>query len=146
MSSEAWRAAFWASNGFLLMPSIDHLFDRRFASFKDNGGLVVSPVADRRSLARMQMPASADIKVGFLSSGQGRFLEYHCDAVRSRLCADSGHTLRWGGADPKTKEIRCFSPYRTRLSSNPLRAQLLFAWVRRYRVPPTIQSGLELGA
>jgi len=124
MSSEAWRAAFWAFNGFLLMPSIDHLFDRRFASFKDNGGLIVSPVADRRSLARMQMPASADIKVGFLSSGQGRFLEYHCDAVRSRLCADSGHTLRWGGADPKTKELRCFPPYPVVIEPAPCSASI----------------------
>ena len=32
-------------NGLLLRPSIDHLFDRGFMSFEDNGELVVSEIA-----------------------------------------------------------------------------------------------------
>lgn len=37
-------------NGLLLTPSINHLFDRSFIAFEDNGQLLVSPVAHRDSL------------------------------------------------------------------------------------------------
>jgi putative restriction endonuclease len=36
-------------NGLLLTPSIDHLFDRGFIGFEDNGRLIISPVAHRCS-------------------------------------------------------------------------------------------------
>jgi putative restriction endonuclease len=42
------------ANGLLLTPSIDHLFDRGFISFKSDGELLISPVADRGSLAKME--------------------------------------------------------------------------------------------
>jgi putative restriction endonuclease len=66
-------------NGLLLTPTIDHLFDRGFISFRDDGGLLVSPVADRVSLGRMGVPPEAD--VGAFSRGQRRFLEFHRDEV-----------------------------------------------------------------
>ena len=34
-------------NGLLLTPSIDHLFDRGFIGFENNGALIISPVAHR---------------------------------------------------------------------------------------------------
>ena len=37
-------------NGLLLTPSIDHLFDRGFIGFENNGTLIISPVAHRSSL------------------------------------------------------------------------------------------------
>src|ERR1035437_10121688 len=40
-------------NGLLLTPSIDHLFDRGFIGFEDNGELIISPVAHQPSLERM---------------------------------------------------------------------------------------------
>jgi len=40
-------------NGLLLTPSIDHLFDRGFIGFEDNGKLIISSVAHRPSLQRM---------------------------------------------------------------------------------------------
>src|SRR5262249_29602941 len=40
-------------NGLLLTPSIDHLFDRGFISFRDDGRLLVSPVAHAPSLLKM---------------------------------------------------------------------------------------------
>ena len=40
-------------NGLLLTPTVDHLFDRGFISFENNGDLLVSPVAHRESLKRM---------------------------------------------------------------------------------------------
>jgi hypothetical protein len=64
-------------NGLLLTPSIDHLFDRGFIGFEDNGELIVSPVAHRPSLERMGIETNAVVNVGGFSSGQKSFLDYH---------------------------------------------------------------------
>jgi putative restriction endonuclease len=64
-------------NGLLLTPTIDHLFDRGFISFEDNGDLIVSPVADHLSLRRMGIPIDTRFNVGSFSEGQRRFLDYH---------------------------------------------------------------------
>lgn len=76
-------------NGLLLTPSIDHLFDRGFISFRQDGGLLVSPVAHQESLARMGVPLQPEANVGGFTEGQARFLEYHRDAVflKSRLAS-----------------------------------------------------------
>ena len=68
-------------NGLLLTPSIDHLFDRGFISFEDNGQLIVSPVADRPSLARMGVDTTRPVQVGSFTSEQKHFLDYHRNAV-----------------------------------------------------------------
>ena len=68
-------------NGLLLTPSIDHLFDRGFVSFEDDGRLLVSPVAHRLSLQRMGVATTESVNVGSFSPGQSRFLEFHRDAV-----------------------------------------------------------------
>jgi hypothetical protein len=70
-----------ADNGLLLTPSIDHLFDRGFISFKTNGELLVSPVAHRESLERMGVSTARTVNVGSFRDRQARFLEYHRDAV-----------------------------------------------------------------
>ena len=67
-------------NGLLLTPSIDHLFDRGFISFEDNGELLVSPVAHKISLQRMGIPASK-LNVGKFSEGQKKYLYYHRNSV-----------------------------------------------------------------
>lgn len=76
-------------NGLLLTPSIDHLFDRGFISFRDDGRLLVSPVADKPSLARMGVVVDRTVDVGTFTSGQSRFLEFHREQVflRSKLTA-----------------------------------------------------------
>lgn len=66
-------------NGLLLTPSIDHLFDRGFISLRDDGRLLVSPVAHQPSLLRMGVVG--EIATGGLTEGQRRYLEYHRDAV-----------------------------------------------------------------
>lgn len=71
-------------NGLLLTPSIDHLFDRGFLSFEDDGRLIVSPVAHRASLERMGVAVDRAVDVGRFTREQGRFLEYHRDAVLLR--------------------------------------------------------------
>lgn len=68
-------------NGLLLTPTIDHLFDRGFISFKDNGELLISPVAYIPSLSLMGVPCEQHTNVGMFSSGQRRFLEYHWDNI-----------------------------------------------------------------
>lgn len=68
-------------NGLLLTPSIDHLFDRGFIGFEDNGTLIVSPVAHHPSLQRMGIDISEPVNVGGFSSGQKRFLDFHRNAV-----------------------------------------------------------------
>ncbi|GAB4161574.1 MAG: HNH endonuclease [Planctomycetota bacterium] len=76
-------------NGFLLTPSIDHLFDRGFISFDDDGRLLVSPVAHRPSLQRMGVEVEKELRVGSFASGQRRFLEFHRDEVFLRAWVGS---------------------------------------------------------
>lgn len=71
-------------NGLLLTPSVDHLFDRGFIGFEDDGRLIVSPVAHRPSLLRMGIRAGEDINVGVFTSRQRQYLEFHRDAVLLR--------------------------------------------------------------
>src|SRR5208337_4209250 len=68
-------------NGLLLTPSIDHLFDRGFISFENNGELLISPVAHPISLQRMNVPTNERVNVGAFSEGQKEFLEFHRDFV-----------------------------------------------------------------
>jgi putative restriction endonuclease len=68
-------------NGLLLTPSVDHLFDRGFIGFENNGALIISPVAHRLSLQRMGIDTTATVNVGTFTSGQKQFLEFHRNAV-----------------------------------------------------------------
>ena len=68
-------------NGLLLTPSVDHLFDRGFIGFEDDGALIVSPVAHRESLQRMGIDPQRSMNVGVFSAGQKRYLEFHRDNV-----------------------------------------------------------------
>ncbi len=68
-------------NGLLLTPSIDHLFDRGFIGFEDNGKLIISPVAHKPSLQRMGIEVAKVVNVGGFTSGQKQFLDFHRNAV-----------------------------------------------------------------
>ena len=68
-------------NGLLLTPSIDHLFDRGFIGFENNGKLIISPVAHRPSLERMGVETQQLVNVGGFSSGQKQFLDFHRNSV-----------------------------------------------------------------
>lgn len=68
-------------NGLLLTPTVDHLFDKGFISFEDNGRVIVSPVADPGSLRRMGVDPDGRMNVGAFSAGQRRYLEFHRDNV-----------------------------------------------------------------
>lgn len=64
-------------NGLLLTPDADHLFDRGFLSFDDNGDVLVSPVAHVLSLSRMGLDPSTLKNVGSFTTGQKGFLAFH---------------------------------------------------------------------
>jgi putative restriction endonuclease len=69
------------ANGLLLTPSIDHLFDRGFISFSDEGELLQSPVADVHSLGRMGVQQGRKIYVGGFNADQRHFLSYHREEI-----------------------------------------------------------------
>jgi len=68
-------------NGLLLTPTVDHLFDRGFISFENDGTLLVSPVAHFESLRRMGIPVDQVRNVGGFTEGQKRYLEYHRESL-----------------------------------------------------------------
>lgn len=68
-------------NGLLLTPDVDHLFDRGFISFEDNGTVLVSPVAHRESLRRLGLEDALQHNVGGFSQGQRAYLAFHRDSV-----------------------------------------------------------------
>jgi len=68
-------------NGLLLTPTVDHLFDKGFISFENSGQLIVSPVADRRSLTRMGIDTENNVNVGAFSEGQRQYLDFHRENV-----------------------------------------------------------------
>ena len=63
-------------NGLLLAPQADFLFDRGFISFSD-GRVLVSPVADEKSLVKLGLDPDRPPEVGDFSDTQERFLEFH---------------------------------------------------------------------
>jgi hypothetical protein len=71
-------------NGFLLTPTVDHLFDKGFISFENTGQLIVSPVADPMSLRRMGMDLEGRVNAGVFSEGQRRHLDFHRENVLRR--------------------------------------------------------------
>jgi putative restriction endonuclease len=68
-------------NGLLLTPTVDHLFDKGFISFENDGRVIVSPVADPVSLQRMGVDPARKINVGSFSAGQRSYLDFHRENV-----------------------------------------------------------------
>jgi putative restriction endonuclease len=62
-------------NGLLLSPHVDHLFDRGYISFSDNGDLLLSKHLNRAVLESWGI--SSPRNVGSFSEEQRRYLEYH---------------------------------------------------------------------
>ncbi len=75
-------------NGLALTPSIDHLFDKGFITFEDDGRLVVSPVAQEDALVRMGVPVDEKFNAGAFSSGQRKYLDYHRDYIFKQSTVD----------------------------------------------------------
>jgi hypothetical protein len=65
------------ANGLLLTPSVDHLFDRGFISFEDNGEVLISPVVDKVSLTRMGLDPQKPPRPVPFNIDQKHFLDHH---------------------------------------------------------------------
>lgn len=70
-----------AGNGLLLTPTIDHLFDRGFITFSDDGETQISQITDLDSLKRMGIDPKAPPSVGRFNSEQRHFLQHHRNFV-----------------------------------------------------------------
>ena len=75
-------------NGFLLTPTIDHLFDRGFISFENSGKLIISPAAHDKSLQRMGIETTRTLNVGRFTDGQKRYLDFHRENVFLQAMVD----------------------------------------------------------
>jgi len=64
-------------NGLLLTPTIDHLFDRGFITFENNGELLISPVAHEDSMKKMGVITDRTVNVGSFAEPQREFLQFH---------------------------------------------------------------------
>ena len=74
-------------NGLLLTPSIDHLFDRGFISFENNGELLVSRVAHEVSLRKMGVPVGVKFKPARSRMGSGDISNFIGSRCFCRRCA-----------------------------------------------------------
>ena len=68
-------------NGFMLTPTVDHLFDKGFIGFEDSGRLIISPVADADSLEKMSIPIERVHQVGSFTTGQQVYLAWHRENI-----------------------------------------------------------------
>jgi putative restriction endonuclease len=68
-------------NGLLLTPDADHLFDRGFVSFEDDGEVLWSPIAHVPSLVKMGLDPDVLRNAGRFTEGQRRYLAFHRDSV-----------------------------------------------------------------
>ncbi len=71
------------NNGLFLAPHIDHLFDRGFISFEDNGDLLVSTKLPRKLLKEWGVPHP--LNVGTFNKGQRIYLKYHREACFQQI-------------------------------------------------------------
>ena len=66
------------NNGLMLSPHVDHLFDRGFISFKNNGDLLISSVVNIDMLHSWGIFIS---NVGVFNKKQCEYLEYHRENI-----------------------------------------------------------------
>lgn len=64
-----------AYNGLMLAPHVDHLFDKGFISFADDGSLLISPALSQEVLGAWGIPDK--LNVGRFRPEQRRYLAYH---------------------------------------------------------------------
>jgi putative restriction endonuclease len=75
------------NNGLLLSPHVDHLFDRGFISFEDDGSMIVSDLLDPTILAAWSVDPSSNF--GDFTPSQSEYLDYHRRCVlKPNTCND----------------------------------------------------------
>jgi len=84
---KSWRSAnnderLDPENGFMLTPTIDHLFDKGFISFENTGSILLADVADRDAMERMGVIGEgAPTNVGHLRDDQKHYLDWHRESI-----------------------------------------------------------------
>lgn len=73
-------------NGLMLTPTPDHLFDKGFISFGDDGSLLYASRVNRAALAKMKIPEEG-FNAGRFSADQAEFLRYHRNFVLKKAVA-----------------------------------------------------------
>lgn len=73
------------NNGLLLAPHVDHLFDRGFISFSDDGTLLIASKLDPEVLRRWGL--EVEVEAQSFNPGQRQYMAYHRDNI-------------FGGTDP----------------------------------------------
>jgi hypothetical protein len=68
-------------NGFMLTPNVDHLFDKGFISFENDGSLIISSVTHTESINRMGVSTDELFNVGSFTSGQKGYLDFHREFI-----------------------------------------------------------------
>jgi len=64
-------------NGLLLSPNVDHLFDRGYIAFLDDGQMLISPHVEANEIARLGIEVAPPAYVGRFNPGQATYLEFH---------------------------------------------------------------------
>jgi putative restriction endonuclease len=65
------------NNGLLLCPNVDHLFDRGYISFEDEGRVLMSPLVDEAQIALLGVSTAPPLNVGPFNVGQTDYLRFH---------------------------------------------------------------------
>ena len=65
------------SNGLMLAPHVDRLFDRGFISFEKSGEVILSPRLARADLLRLGLVDACNQNCGSFTDRQATFLEFH---------------------------------------------------------------------
>jgi hypothetical protein len=68
-------------NGLLLCPNVDHLFDRGYISFGDDGRVLVSPLLDAGQIALLGVATAPPPNVGPFNPSQAGYLAFHRESV-----------------------------------------------------------------
>lgn len=72
-------------NGFMLTPTVDHLFDKGFISFENDGSILLADVANRDAMERMGVVSeNAPTNAGQFRDTQKHYLEWHRESVLLR--------------------------------------------------------------
>jgi len=66
-------------NGLLLAPHVDHLFDRGFITFEEQGDMLLSPTLNPEVLDKWKIPRMTN--VGKFTDEQNNYLSYHHENV-----------------------------------------------------------------
>ena len=69
-------------NGFMLTPSIDHLFDKGFIGFENDGSILLADVANRDAIKKMGVIGNeAPSNIGKLREKQKNYLDWHRENI-----------------------------------------------------------------